>query len=139
MQQYKVTWTFKGKKTSERADYVAPSLLEVLRLLNKSEGVNTETTDYVYVHQIFEDGTVIEVFSHDRQQGTTNFKDSSLAGDNVESIVAAQLKKAARESGAKPHVKLQLTRDEEPVRYFVRASYGRFKAYEAQANAEDSD
>lgn len=134
--QYRVHWKTRGEKKPATADYLAPSLLELMRVVGRAEDVATETCDFIYVHQIDERGIPQEVFAYE--------KDSTLPGlvaeeeeedenlKKVVSIVEAGLKKAAaeRERAQKPHIKL--THDKtERARPFVRAAYGRYTAYEA--------
>lgn len=126
--QYKVIWLFKGSKKACRGDYFAPNLKEVLRMINKSEGVSTTSTDYIYIHHIMPDGSVCEVFCHDHKKGEENIP----ADSNVVSIVDKLLEKQKEESKTKPHIKLSHVKEDNTlVRRFVTASFGRYKAYEA--------
>lgn len=116
---YKVEWKYSSVVGSHRADFVVENLEELLRILNKSEGVNRNTCDHIYVHQIYPDGRVAEVYAHDKKN------------ENVVNIVEASLKRIKDEVEHKPKPRVKLKHTKDTVRTFVSANYGRYKAYEA--------
>lgn len=64
--QFMVMYKMPGFKT-ERGHYLAPSLEELLRMLNKAEGVNKDTAELLVIHQHLSDGTVLEVLYVDNK------------------------------------------------------------------------
>lgn len=131
---FKVSWSFQNKKGTHRGDFMAPSISELMRILHKSEGVSTTACSEIFVHQIEPGGKVLEVFTFDSKMDVFEF-DFSDKKDNVINIVEAVLKKAADGSEeppkVKPHIRLKVTPDGETVYPHVKASYGRYTAYEA--------
>lgn len=119
---FKIGWKFPKCKPMV-ADYAAPSLRQLLHLLEQSEGVSTATTDYLYIHMILPFGGVKEVLEHDAAKGSLKV-DFSPSGKisrgeypqmeseqhQIVSTVAAALKKAAEEKPSKkqkPRIKLK--------------------------------
>ena len=131
--QYKIHWKVLGDKKPQTADYLAPSLVELMRIAGRAEDISTKTCEFIYVHQINEKGLPEEVFAYEMDNQLPALVDDM--GDdesNVVSIVEAALRRAAgeRERAQKPHIKLSHN-DKEKARPFVRAAYGRYTAYEA--------
>lgn len=112
---FKVMWKFKGKE-SQKADYITDDLQTLLTSLNKSEGVNKDSVECLFVHIIHPDNTVQELIAWDVQIP----KDEQ---ENVTSIVDHVLKKIS-----KPRVRLKLP---PPEKYNVVA-LGLYKVYEAK-------
>lgn len=118
---FKVEWVFNTVVGSHRGDYLVRDLEELLRILNKSEGVNRTSCKYICVHEILPNGRVMEVYDYDERR------------KNVINIVEANLKKIKEEPAAvpkKPRVRMK-NNTKDTVRNFVTAGYGRYKAYEA--------
>jgi hypothetical protein len=137
---FKIGWKKKHHKPSS-ADYVADGLKTILRLLDKSEGVNSSTCDYVYVHQVMPNGTIHEVYAHEAGGVTTvDFRlnaggKKSDKSDQTQVITAvgsllSGISKNKKKGKNKPHIKLAappIVKDERPHK---TGGY-RYKAYEA--------
>lgn len=57
------------KGTDVVMDYAAPTLAAVMRNLQLTEGVNRDTVELLIVHEIREDGKIIEMVEVDKQSG----------------------------------------------------------------------
>lgn len=130
--QFKVHWKVAGAKKPETGDWLAPSLVELMRIVGRAEDISTDSCEFIFVHQINDKGLPEEVFAYERDNTLPALIDMGDDESNVVSIVGAALKRAAgeREKAQKPHIKL--THDNTvPARPFVRASFGRYTAHEA--------
>lgn len=116
---YKVMWKYPSVAGSFRGDYLVENLEELLRLLNKSEGVSRESCECIYIHQMQADGTAIEVYTYD------------VENKNVVNIVEASLKRIASASNEAPKPRVRLKTNKDSVQPTVQANYGRYTAYEA--------
>lgn len=65
---YSVMWKFKDQRV-QRSNYDAPSFVDLLRMLRKSEGVSVESTEQFAVHQHMPNGEVHELLAHDQSVG----------------------------------------------------------------------
>lgn len=114
------------KKKEMRMDYVAPDLRDVMRMLNRSEGVDRTNVESLYIHQHLPGGAVQEVVAIDNIQTTTTA--AHPPNTNVVSITTAR-----RPVESKPRVKLvaasvQLDDKKYPP---IFGGYGRFVAMPA--------
>lgn len=137
---FKIGWKKKHHKPSG-ADYVADGLKTILRLLNKSEGVNQDTCEYIYIHQVMPNGTIHEVYTHETGGVTVvdfrlqRNRDTSTVSHQTEVItgVGAILSKVAKNKkhkAGKTRIKLKAPKVQEDKRPYKTAGY-RYKAYEA--------
>lgn len=130
-QLYKVLWKLKEGTKAQTGDYMAPSLLVLMTMLNRSVGASPKTTEYMYVHHINEKGVPEEVFAYEDETGETRFDHedpNSLKDKKVVNIVQAQINKSAKDTESKPRVRLKV---QDTARSYTTANYGRYKAYEA--------
>jgi hypothetical protein len=134
---FKIGWKKKHHKPAG-ADYVADGLKTILRLLDKSEGVNHTSCDYIYIHQVMPNGTIHEVYTHETGGLTTvdfrlnsgNNKTKSHGQTAVITAVGSILSNTSKDKkkNHKPHIRLKVPqKDERPYR---TGGY-RYKAYEA--------
>ena len=94
-QYWKVQWKF-PKMKMETAQYEADSIYNLLRMLNRAEGVNRTNVDVLIVHQILTNGDVIEHLAVD------NYKRDADAASNVVNL----LDRIKANPPKKPHVRV---------------------------------
>lgn len=71
---FKVGWKRKHPKAPwQNVDYIAESLKQLLDLLDRAENVSPGNVECMYVHQIMENGTVVEVYKHEAASNVTVF------------------------------------------------------------------
>lgn len=66
MGEYTVMWQF-PKTKAVRANYAAHDLKDLLKILERTEGVSEHTCDKLFVHYHTIDGNTLEVVSHDKE------------------------------------------------------------------------
>lgn len=104
--------------------YQAPSVSQLLRTLDRAEGVNTDTVRELCVHWVKDDGTVVELIDFDKKKGSTAFlytEPSSIeGGTNVVPFVPKK----------KPRVRLAAKNPDNPV--VTTVCFGRYSVKEAK-------
>lgn len=83
---FRVSYKF-PKQKAVNMNYTAPSVAALMRNLQMSENVNRETVEFLYVHQILGNGSVLELIGIEPSTGTnvTNIqavkKDTVITGE----------------------------------------------------------
>ena len=93
---WKVQWKF-PKMKAETAQYVAGNIYDLMRMLHRSENVNRETVEFLIVHQMMADGSVVEHMAVD------NYK-KGLESANVISNVTSMLDRVRQRTPEKPRI-----------------------------------
>lgn len=94
--QYKVQYQWRNVKTRPiTVDYAAPDLKSLLKMLDRAEGVSTQNTAFLVVHQINGDGSVTEVVAHDEQSNVIALRNDEGRG-RMEQILEVAPRKRQR-------------------------------------------
>lgn len=103
-QHFRVHWKL-NKKRQFTLDIMAASLQDVLRILEKSEGVSVSTVEYMYVHQYIDPNRTVEVLAVDSNMKPTSTVEPGEADKKVISMDDVRLAKA--NGKVKPRIRLK--------------------------------
>lgn len=56
---FRVLYKF-PRMTPAQANYMAPSLADLMKMLSRAENVTEDSVDFLYIHEVLTDGSVIE-------------------------------------------------------------------------------